>query len=452
VFVALGLVVLLGFLGLGIDMGYMRYMKRQAQMAADAAAVAGAAEISTCAGTAGCSGLTTAAKTAVSTDNLFPRVTQSTGCSATPAAGATVVLVNNPPTCLTLGTAAGDDPHKGDNNYVEVYVYRNVPTFFARVFGPTSATVSARAEAKLGSAGGCLYALGSSGGISVVGSGGISAPSCGILDNYNLSSTGSANITASSIGVVGTVSNVGSGTISPAPVSITPVSDPLAYLSPPTPQSGSCTNTINISGSGSYTYNPGNYCSISTAGSLSVTFTPGNYLVTGNVSFVGSGPVTFGAGNYTINGTFSNTGSGNVSLGAGLYYLNGLSLTGSGTVSGTSVTLYNNSGAVNVTGSQTVQLVAPTTGTYAGILFYQNRSDASAANITGSETSILQGALYFPDAGLTITGSSSTAAYTILVASSVSTTGSDVVDLPADYSSLPGGSPVKSTDAAVLGE
>ena len=39
--VALGLVVLLGMLGLGIDFGYLRYMKRQMQTAADAAAIAG---------------------------------------------------------------------------------------------------------------------------------------------------------------------------------------------------------------------------------------------------------------------------------------------------------------------------------------------------------------------------------------------------------------------------
>ena len=45
VFVALAMPVLLGFLGIGFDMGYMRFMKRQVQMAADAAAIAGADEI-----------------------------------------------------------------------------------------------------------------------------------------------------------------------------------------------------------------------------------------------------------------------------------------------------------------------------------------------------------------------------------------------------------------------
>src|ERR1700733_13915479 len=42
---ALGLTVLMGFAGLGIDMGVMRYEKRLQQTAADAAALAGASNL-----------------------------------------------------------------------------------------------------------------------------------------------------------------------------------------------------------------------------------------------------------------------------------------------------------------------------------------------------------------------------------------------------------------------
>ncbi|HEV2399008.1 MAG TPA: pilus assembly protein TadG-related protein, partial [Candidatus Sulfotelmatobacter sp.] len=42
---AMSLVVLTGFLGLGIDMGAMRYEKRLEQTAADAAAIAGASDL-----------------------------------------------------------------------------------------------------------------------------------------------------------------------------------------------------------------------------------------------------------------------------------------------------------------------------------------------------------------------------------------------------------------------
>src|ERR1700730_710573 len=42
VFVGLSLVVLIGVIGLSIDMGYLRYTKRRLQTAADSAAIAGA--------------------------------------------------------------------------------------------------------------------------------------------------------------------------------------------------------------------------------------------------------------------------------------------------------------------------------------------------------------------------------------------------------------------------
>ena len=41
-FAAVGLVVLMGFAGLGIDMGMLRYQKRLQQTAADSGALAGA--------------------------------------------------------------------------------------------------------------------------------------------------------------------------------------------------------------------------------------------------------------------------------------------------------------------------------------------------------------------------------------------------------------------------
>jgi uncharacterized membrane protein len=46
VFVAFALVALLCFLALAIDVGYLRYQRRQIQTAADAAALAGASELS----------------------------------------------------------------------------------------------------------------------------------------------------------------------------------------------------------------------------------------------------------------------------------------------------------------------------------------------------------------------------------------------------------------------
>jgi hypothetical protein len=85
--------------------------------------------------------------------------------------------------------------------------------------------------------------------------------------------------------------------------------------------------------------------------------------------------------------------------------------------------------------------VAPTTGPYAGILFYQDAGNTNAATITATGGSTLQGALYFPQAALNLNNTGAGAAYTIAVAQSLTLGGG--TNFPADYSSLPGGSPIK---------
>ena len=55
-----------------------------------------------------------------------------------------------------------------------------------------------------------------------------------------------------------------------------------------------------------------------------------------------------------------------------------------------------------------------------GVLFFQDRADATAALFTGNANSILQGIFYFPDTRLTFGGNGSTQLYLNLVAKSVS--------------------------------
>ena len=84
-------------------------------------------------------------------------------------------------------------------------------------------------------------------------------------------------------------------------------------------------------------------------------------------------------------------------LGGGLDVSNGAKLSGAG------VTFYVTSDAthsyspVNLAGGTTLQLSAPTTGPYAGILFYQNPAIASPAASTFSNgtTVTFDGALIF---------------------------------------------------------
>jgi hypothetical protein len=68
----------------------------------------------------------------------------------------------------------------------------------------------------------------------------------------------------------------------------------------------------------------------------------------------------------------------------------------------------------------------------------------AASSFAGGTSANLTGALYFPTTALSFSNGAS-AAYTIIVADSVSFTGG--VTLNNNYSSLPGGSPIKGNVA-----
>jgi len=120
------------------------------------------------------------------------------------------------------------------------------------------------------------------------------------------------------------------------------------------------------------------------------------------------------------NGPNSTLNFQNATLAGGVYYVQNASLTFSGTttcVGGcTFVLMGNNPGNLEMNGSATVTLTAPTTmpiaavgdaRDYQGVLFYRHCIDPSAtcarttgqpntSTINGSSTSIIQGAMYFP--------------------------------------------------------
>ena len=365
---ALCLTVLISSLGLAVDVGMLYHAKRLMQTAADAGAIAAAYELPF--------GDATAAARA---DAALNGVTNGSN-------GATVT-VNNPPL---------SGPNAGNSSYVEVIASQSQTLFFLSVLNTSTATVSARAVGTLAASQNCIYTLGKSGTDFLInGSGNLTAASCTIIDDSSNSQAlllnGSATLTAKSIGVVGNYLLNGSGSLTPTPTTgIAPASDPLSFLAAPAFTSGSCLANPNINGGGTYTLGP------STAG--------------GTVCYNG----------LTING------SGRVTLNAGTYVINGaMILNGSGTVQGTGVTLYFPSGASYVdNGSETLTLSAPTSGTYDGILFYQDRSNTSTLTFNGSGTSTIKGIFYVPAANVIMNGSSTATLYTSFVVSSLTFNGS----------------------------
>jgi hypothetical protein len=294
-------------------------------------------------------------------------------------------------------------------NTMLVQVSNTYPTFFMRVFGGSlsSVTVSTSATARYIGGRGCIYALTGGGGITVSGGRTVNVPNCNVFSNQGIS--GGGTIIAAAVG------SHNASSFSSTPTIVTGMqrtSDPLSYLTAPGAPGGTCptisyTNTDNKFGA--QTITPGKYCGISfsTTYSQNVTFSPGNYYITGG---------------------------------------GGLSFKGSGHVSGTGVFFYVNSGSVTFSNTQRIRLVAPTGGTRPGILIFQPASNGNAATIDGSNNGIgskMQGALYFPNATLTMSGAGNNAAYMLLVAKTLNLNTN--INFASDYTSLPNGySPVRT--------
>jgi Putative Flp pilus-assembly TadE/G-like len=371
-----GLVVMLGAAGLAVDLGYLRYQRRLQQSAADSAALAGAAEAA--------AGNATSAAIEDATLNGFKN-------------GVNQVTVNVNP-AFAFGTQTG----------VQVQVSAIQPTFFMRIFGVNTATVSTAAVALSTSGKNCVYALNGFG--TALDNGGTTTVSnCGVVDNSNLHNTGS--LTANSVSVHGTAS--GSATSPAAVTGTVEAGDPLYRLTPPA-GGGACIAATYPGPTGAAppwnrTLNQGRYCSIVVTGNVNLTLNPGTYTIT---------------------------------------QAGGVSLNGKGTVTGTGVTIYlrGNAGPVAIntapTANEILQLRAPTNGALAGILFYQNPGNTQTANIDGKGASRLQGALYFPGATLNLSNTGSLAAYTLAVAKNLSFAGT--VNFGSNFSTLPGGSPIKN--------
>jgi Putative Flp pilus-assembly TadE/G-like len=413
VLTALCMMVLLGMMGMALDVGMLFRAKRNVQIAADAAAVAAALDYKY-------NGSLTSAVTQGRTASAENGITNGTG-------GA-VVSINIPPKY---------GPDAGTSGYIEAIVQDPTSTLFMRMFGVSSVDVAGRAVVGTGSGAGCLWTLARSGlDVSLTGSGALATTNCDIYDDSSASDAlklvGSGSITAKSIGIVGNYSETGSGTISPKPTTgIAPAADPLASLPVPTITSGSCSSscTQSFTGSSNNTLQPGTYTSISNTGSGKLTLAAGNYVITGSLTNTGSGALVLGAGNYSIGGNLTSTGSGATTLGSGFYTIGGnLKLTGSGPLTADGVTFYTQ-GTTTVTGSSSLSLTAPTSGTYSGILFFQSRSDTSALSITGSSGSTIQGILYAPAAALTLTGSGTMTVSLDIIVDSLTETGSGSVNV-----------------------
>ena len=333
---------LVGFCGMGADVGYWYYRQRVLQGAADIAAYNGAVALS--------AGASASSVISGGSGDATTNGWQSSNGTIT---------VNTPPTSGT---------HK-DSHSVEVILTENEPRFFTNLFSGSTVKVSVRAVANYQVAGrACMLALDKTAknAFQFSGNNTTNLTDCNVmsdsLNSQSLGVDGNSSVTVPCAIAVGGVD--ASGTLNltscKSPTSnAEPAPDP--YSSLPAPTIPSTCTSVPASGN----LSPGKYC-----GGLSIkdtrTLNSGIYVISG--------------GDFSLNANANITGS-NV-----MFYL-------------------TNGATLKFNGSANFNLSAPTSGTYSGILFFSDRSQASASQqVNGTSSSVLTGALYFPTQALTING------------------------------------------------
>jgi hypothetical protein len=388
VLVALMVAFLIGAVGLAIDIGNAASHQRTDQNAADGAALAAADRLS--------NGQTEAA--------------------ASTAGTAVAALVGVPTGSVTINFLDGSrNPTATANSvvWVQAKVAETIQTFFMRVIGISTVNVAALAEVKFPkkcaicfldpSASPALHISGN-GGLNVTG-GCLQVNSSGI-PAMALDSSG--GVAAPCTNVVGSVTQGGSGTVSPAPVTgVAPVPDPLAGLPYPTPP---MTDFGSVFPGGANTViNPGVYHQWALGGSGNLYLNPGTYVIVGPPSdsvavssggtikncpntpcpsgtlFPGGGTTTLLPGGVTLFFTCSNW------PGAG---------TAAGPICGCPTTFGSN---INISSNGGLQITAPTSGTYQGVAVFFDRCNNGSIAITANGGVPVTGAIYAKAAPLYIT-------------------------------------------------
>ena len=437
--------VLLGFIGMAIDVGFLYHQKRVDQQAADAAALAVAAQA------AAGNSATTAASTAVTQNGL----TIGTGT------GQSTVTV----TPGTLSSSLADE---------QVSVTTLTPTYFMGLFGHSTVPVTATAEASYQTSNSaCMVALSPQGvavpnasgvetdgstsmtwgttvmsDIATEGNSKINSPFCGVQAcgpslNYYASGSGktgaalyawgSGDISASSTAAPSYGTDNSGSTITTAPTitSCGASADPLAgTLTAPTV--GTCTDPSWMAG------------------------TPSG---TGTATSAGNGVVTLtapssGAGLNLCNFNTSNVGT--LHLTPGLYIFQGNFSTNSGTTidcptctGGAGVTLYiapnaiagssstnpEGNGQDGINNNTTLNLTAATAGNATngaipGVLFWDGNTNSTPDNFTfgGGSSSTISGSIYMPNSNLTLgNGTGTTALSASIVADTIMVLGGSTI-------------------------
>lgn len=347
---ALSTPILVGGMGLGIDTIQWTLAKRSIQRQADSAAIAGAYSLAQGAD------VQQAVTNDLARNASFPLTT---------------TVIENAPT-------AG--PHAGNTRSVRVALATEMNLPFTGFFLDGAVEIPAEATASMVSNGQyCALSLENTTatGITMWGSSTVNL-GCGMATNSRgataVAAGGNSSITASPVAAVGVVpasNNYGAGTERISYSVVQP--DPFSGLPNPT-VSGNVSNG-NVNSNQTRTLSPGTYRGMDLKGN--VTLNPGVYVIDGGTLSIGSQAVVTGSG-VTFVLTSSTAGNNPNSI-----------------------------ATVNMNGGATLNLTAPDSGTYKGVLIYQDRRAPmvnQANKINGNSSSTFRGAIYMPGQEVEFTG------------------------------------------------
>lgn len=428
---ALSMTMLLSFMAMAIDVGNLYYTQRKLQTLADAAAMAGALEVDTCigAGTLNCGAMQTAAVSALTENGSSAATVRYDVASASPSETGLLLIVNNGPRAL-----GSSDPNAGSKYYVEAVVAKQVPTYFAKIFGKSTSTISARAEAgkSIPAYPPCVLTTGTTGNdINVNGGGTITnaaGANCAVIsdstDTSGCSATVNGTVSTSALSTAGAICDTNGGAVVPSntKASADVVPDPLKKLVAPTAEMASAYGS----------YSPGGISPSN--GKTNYPMSPGLY----------SGDVNFNGGTY------------GVTMAPGLYYFTGsVNFSNTGTISGNGVTLVFAPGTkLTMNSGVTFSVSAPNdstqdagvveaSGAYNDMLIWVpgKTGDTGDNFILDAETATtLNGAVYVPNGQIELNGHSTVHANGSIISRSLDVNGTLILGCSAMQNGVcPGG-------------
>lgn len=357
ILVAASLVPIVGTLGLAVDAAQWLSWRRDLHSAADAGAIAGALAL----------------KNDVDASEKEIEDAVAKVLASNSQHTYVVEAIETPP---SAGQFAGND------SMIRVVLSTSRPLPFSSLFLSNPPTIIVEAVAESSSeVPNCMIALDQLAvGLRISGSATVNM-NCGMASNSNIDATasGSDSIRAGALSAVGSVNNSGGVTADTAIHSgAPPAKDPYAgVLSNP---NQICSTTLTISGSAN-TISPGCYQGIRVQANARVTLLPGIYFIGRDGMQVGGNAQVIGNG-VTLVFTDTNT-----------------------TFDGRRV------GTLSAQGTSNIQLTAPTSGLYSGVIIHQDSrlipTPSNKMLVTGDNGSIFDGSIYSPKNSVTFSGNSS---------------------------------------------